>query len=80
MKATLEFNLNEHEDVMAHKRCVKSLDMAIALFHITTTLMDKVKHLEEIAEETELDLADFIIAEINAIMEDNSINIEELVS
>lgn len=80
MKATLEFNLNENEDVMAHKRCVKSLDMAIALFHITTTLVDKVRHLEEIAEETDLNLADFIISEINAIMEDNSINIEELVN
>ena len=34
MKATLEFDLNDQDDRMAHFRCVKSLDMAIALFEI----------------------------------------------
>ena len=34
MKATLEFDLNDPDDRMAHFRCVKSLDMAIALFEI----------------------------------------------
>ena len=34
MKATLEFDLNDPDDRMAHLRCVKSLDMAIALFEI----------------------------------------------
>jgi len=29
MKATLEFDLNDPDDRMAHFRCVKSLDMAI---------------------------------------------------
>jgi len=34
MKAKLEFDLNDQEDAMAHLRCVKSLDMAIALWKI----------------------------------------------
>jgi hypothetical protein len=34
MKATLEFDLDDPEDRMAHFRCVKSLDMAIVLFEI----------------------------------------------
>ena len=34
MKATLEFDLNDPDDRMAHFRCVKSLDMAIVLFEI----------------------------------------------
>lgn len=34
MKAKLEFNLDDPEDRMAHFRCVKSLDMALALFEI----------------------------------------------
>ena len=34
MKATLTFNLDDPDDRMAHLRCVKSLEMAIALFEI----------------------------------------------
>lgn len=34
MKAILEFDLNDPDDVMAHKRCVKALDMALALWDI----------------------------------------------
>lgn len=34
MKATLTFNLDDPDDRMAHYRCTKSLDMALALFEI----------------------------------------------
>ena len=34
MKAILEFNLNDSDDQMAHNRCLKSLDMALALWTI----------------------------------------------
>ena len=34
MKATLQFNLDDPDDRMAHFRCVKSLDMALVLFEI----------------------------------------------
>jgi len=34
MKAILEFDLNEMDDSMAHKRCAKATDMAIALWEI----------------------------------------------
>ena len=33
-KATLEYNLSDPEDAMAHLRAVKSLDMAMALWDI----------------------------------------------
>ena len=33
-KATLEFDLNEPDDVLAHLRAVKSLDLALALWDI----------------------------------------------
>ncbi len=35
MKAILEFNLDEQFDEISHKRCVKSLDMALCLLEIT---------------------------------------------
>ena len=34
MKAILEFDLDDHEDKMSHKRCVASLDMALVLWEI----------------------------------------------
>ena len=34
MKATLEFNLGDPDDKMAHLRCVKSLDMALVLWEL----------------------------------------------
>jgi hypothetical protein len=80
MKAILEFNLNEPEDVMAHKRCVKSVDMAVALFQISTQLIDRLRHLEEIAEETELNLVDFVVGEITSTMEENGIILDELIN
>jgi len=32
MKAVLEFDLNKRKDDMAHKRCIKALDMALVIF------------------------------------------------
>ncbi len=80
MKATLEFNLNEPEDVMAHKRCVKSVDMAIALHEISTQLIEKLKHIEELAPDTELNLIDFIADEISFSLQSNGIILEELIN
>lgn len=33
-KATLEFNMDDHSSMMDLKRCVKSMDLALALFDI----------------------------------------------
>jgi hypothetical protein len=80
MKAILEFNLNEAEDVMAHKRCVKATDMAIALFELTQQLPEKLKHLEELAEGGEINLVNFVIEEINFTLETNGIMLGELIN
>lgn len=32
MTVILKFNLNDHEDKMAHLRCVTSLEMALVIF------------------------------------------------
>lgn len=34
MKAILEFDLDNPEDRMAHSRCIKATEMAVALFEI----------------------------------------------
>ena len=40
MKAQLTFDLNEPEDMAAHKRCIMSLDMAVALWKISNLRKD----------------------------------------
>jgi hypothetical protein len=44
MKAILEFNLDEVDDSMAHKRCVMSLDMALVLWEMDQHLRSMAKH------------------------------------
>ncbi len=43
MKAKLIFNLDEPEDKMAHLRCVKALDMALALWQISQAFRESLK-------------------------------------
>jgi len=47
MKAVLEFNLEEEEDRMAHFRCVKSLDMALAMWEFAESLRSIVDASED---------------------------------
>ena len=50
-KAIMEYNLNETEDIKAHLRAVKSLDMAITLWDIDQLLRHEVKYNgNEVAE------------------------------
>lgn len=44
MKAILEFDLNEHEDSMAHLRCIKSLDMMLVLWEMDQHLRAITKY------------------------------------
>jgi hypothetical protein len=44
MKAILEFNLDEHDDKVAHLRAVKALDMALVLWDIDQYLRGLIKH------------------------------------
>jgi len=74
MKAILEFNLDEPDDRMAHLRCIKSTDMAIVLFDIIYNLR---KEIENIDTDEKLNL---FYDKLNAIMEEQGINIDELIS
>lgn len=46
-KAILEFDLNEPDDKEAHKRAVKSLDMALALWDMDQYLRSQIKYSDE---------------------------------
>ena len=66
MKATLEFNLDDIEDRMAHYRCVKALDMALALWQIKQLFYNRD------------DEEGISVDKLLAIFEDYNIEIEEL--
>jgi hypothetical protein len=40
MNATIRFDLNDADDKMAHMRCIKSLDMALALNKIENIVLE----------------------------------------
>lgn len=57
MKAVLAFNLDEQFDEISHRRCVKSLDMALALNKIIKLDIPK-KHKDKIWDVVEEYLVD----------------------
>ena len=68
MKAKLEFDLEDVDDVVAHLRCVKSLDMALTLFKIQGIIRDKWEfNAVEIQQK------------INEAFEEYDINLEDLI-
>jgi hypothetical protein len=79
MKAILEYNLNERDDIKAHLRAVKSLDMAVALWEI---MHNTKKGLEWTLEGKELDKYDtleLVFDKINEIFREHNIILDELI-
>lgn len=85
MKAIIEFDLNDPDDQMAHKRAVLALDMALAIWEL---LHNSKKGLESIIESaleedknlTPLDAVDIVYDKIYAIMDSHGIKIDDLVN
>ena len=84
MKATLEFDLNDLDERMAHMRCAKSTEMAIVLFEIAYNLRKQIERKME-AEEmkgNELDpyeVLDLTMVEILRHYDENGILIDDLI-
>ena len=72
MKATLKFDLNEQDDVLAHKRCVKSLDMAIALWEVDQYLRSESKYKDN-------EIAYKIREKLYEIMSDHGLSFNDLI-
>lgn len=84
MKATLEFDLNDFDDKMAHLRCVKATDMALALWEIRCNLRKRCEHIidnmdKSKTESLEYDVLEAVLNEIGEILEDNNINPDEYI-
>jgi len=79
-KAILEFNLDEHEDVVAHLRCVKATKMAIVLWDMDQYLRAKTKHAPDdmppIVYEALLETRE----ELRVMMQEAGIDLDELLN
>ena len=68
-KAILEFDLSQPEDVDAHKRAVKSLDMAMALWDITHNTKKGLEWAMEGKEMDKYDALEMIYEKIYEILQ-----------
>jgi oligoribonuclease (3'-5' exoribonuclease) len=76
MKATIEYDLNDSDDTMAHMRAVKSLSMACALNDIRESLRNKDKY-GDYSEEVHKAISD-IRQEVNELIHTYGIIMDEL--
>ena len=74
MKAILEFDLDNPDDVTSHLRCIKSADMAGFIWELQHNFWRKWKH-----DESDLTLESYREAMCNLI-EEHNINIDELIN
>lgn len=80
MKAKLEFDLNDPDDQMAHFRCVKSLDMALALFEILHNTKKGIEYKIEGSNITDpYEVVDIIMEKIWDDATARGVNTDELI-
>jgi len=78
MKAILEFDLNETNDISAHKRAVKALDMAIALWDIEQYLRSQTKYAPDSMPQEAYDALEKAREKFYEILNDHNIGIDEI--
>ena len=66
-KAIIEYDLNDYDDRMAHKRAVKSTDLALALWEIEVNLRKKLERELEAKELRNVEVDNYDV--INMCME-----------
>jgi hypothetical protein len=77
MKATLEFDLNDPDDNMAHLRCTMALNMALLLWEMKINLSRRIDE-DSFSGDVQRGI-DIVITEINKMYDEYGINPENLV-
>ena len=83
-KAIIEYDLNDYDDRMAHKRAVKSTDLALALWQIEVNLRKKLEmelESKELKNEevSNYDVIDMCMENIIETINDHNIDIDDLI-
>lgn len=79
-KAKLIYDLNEPDDIMAHKRAVKSFDMALAIWNITHNTKKSLEYSMDGKEIDKYDALDLVYEKIYEILDEHDIKIDELIN
>ena len=78
MKAILEFDLNQEDDDVAHKRAVKALDLCIVLWDIDQYLRSQTKYAPDDMPEEVYNALDKAREKFYEIMNERNVSLDEL--
>ena len=78
-KAVIEYDLKDIDDVYAHKRAIKSLDLALALWDITHNTKKKLEWAMEGKEMDKYDALELVYEKINEIILEHNIDLDDLI-
>jgi hypothetical protein len=78
-KAIIEYNLSDVDDSYAHKRAIKSLDLALALWEITHNTKKGLEWAMEGKEMDKYDALEMVYEKIYEIMSEHNIDLDDLV-
>lgn len=76
----LKYDLDNPDDVVAHKRAVKSFDVAMALWEITYNTKKGLEWSLEGKDIDKYEVLELVFEKINQILDDHNIIIDELVN
>lgn len=78
-KAKIEYDLNDRDDMYAHKRAIKSLDMALALWEITHNTKKGLEWSMEGKEIDKYDALELVYEKIFEILSNHNVDLEDLI-
>jgi hypothetical protein len=79
-KEKLIYDLHEPDDIMAHKRDVKSFDMALAIWNITHNTKKSLEWSMEGKEMDKYDALELVYEKIYEILEEHNIKMDDLIN
>lgn len=84
MKAILEFDLNDQDDILAHMRCTVSTDMAIVLWQLVHNTRRSIENkidnaIEQDNRFTPYDSLELIYDELHRLLTERNIEPDKLI-
>jgi len=80
MKAQLTFDLFDAEDMIEHKRCIKALDICMAIWEMDQYLRTKTKYESDKMTEEEYKAYETMRDKLREILEERTISFDELIN
>ena len=78
--ATLTFDLTDAYDMIEHKRCVKAMDICMAIWEMDQYLRTKTKYESDGMSSEVYDAYDSMRDKLREILEERSISFDELIN